>query len=162
VTAYQKYAITVSIVLAGICAAAMLAACGSKPPDATANRANGNTFEQMNAEFQTEKSNLSLPPSTRWPDRATAAGPADLYGEGYGTHQADQFWYCSWAKDWLAKRAVSVTESRVALSRLKSVKQTPLYRVGFAPEVQHETDQEISAAENNDPTVLAASVKQNC
>ncbi|MEU1680995.1 hypothetical protein ABZ422_18135 [Micromonospora zamorensis] len=121
-----------------------------------------NSYEEMNAEFNAEKKNLRLPAEAAWPADVRRDGAGDLYAPGYGTSQAEQFWYCSWAKRWLSARTVSEEDASAALSELKSVKRTSLYLTAFAPEVQRETDSELAAAEKGDQTLLSAGVERNC
>jgi hypothetical protein len=116
----------------------------------------------MNAEFHAAQGGLVLPPEVTWPAAAQRMGSTDQYSAGYGVSQAQHFWYCAWAKRWLAVHSGSPAAATAAVAQLESVKQKHLYRDSYAPEVQKETDDEIAAARRGDAAPLTASVTQNC
>ncbi|MET8093743.1 hypothetical protein [Micromonospora sp. NPDC005220] len=152
---------TVAIFVAAMTVSGCSAGAGESRSNSSTSRV-PNSYEEMNAEFNAEKNNLRLPAETAWPADVRRDGLGDLYSPGYGTSQAEQFWYCSWAKRWLSIRAVAGEDAKAALLELQSVKQTSLYQTAFAPEVKRETDSELAAAEKGDPTLLSVSVERNC
>lgn len=126
------------------------------------NRSTFISYAQMDAEFQAEKSRLSLPPEVNWPADAEKLGPDDKYGLGYGTSQADAFWYCAWSADWLKARDGSPGEAGKALATLMTIRGLELYKVGDDPATQKLTDDELRAAKAGDPSLLARDVAANC
>lgn len=154
----------VTAIAAGFLVVSQLSACADKEVTSAARppASSGNDYSAMNAEFLAEARKLALPTGYSWPERAPQAGPQDLYGTGYGTSQADQYWYCSWAKEWLDVQAEDASRTQAALTQIKSVTTKPLYLDSFAPEVQRETDREIAAAESGNPDTLAVGVRGNC
>ncbi|MFE9919100.1 hypothetical protein ACFYPG_28475 [Micromonospora sp. NPDC005553] len=157
----QVASTAVAIFVSAMTVSGCSAGAGESRSSSSSTRA-PNSYEEMNAEFNASKKNLRLPAEVAWPAEVRRDGSGDLYAPGYGTSQAEQFWYCSWAKKWLFVRAVSEDDASAALSELKSVKRTSLYLTAFAPEVQRETDNELAAAEKGDPKLLSASVERNC
>lgn len=126
------------------------------------NRSVFNDYPAMDGEFQAEEKRLELPPGVTWPAHAARWSERGTYGLGFGTSRADEFWYCAWAAEWLAQRDRSAGQAARAWSHLVRVKDTELYRVGYAPETRELTDTMLAKAQAGDPLPLAADVQQNC
>lgn len=156
----------IAALMTSACVAYLTAGCSSTSYANTAStyapKVKGNDYAEMNQEFEAEKASLRLPPSFNWPREAAKAGQSDRYGQGYGASHADQFWYCSWAKEWLQAREVNTTRAHTALIQLESVKEKPLYQIAFAPGVRIATNKEIDAARANNPAPLRQTVSQYC
>lgn len=146
---------------AAVVPALALAGCG---PEAAPGRGRTvfNPYSAMDAEYAAERHRLTLPAGVVWPDHAPRQGPEDRYGEGYGASRAGEIWFCAWAREWLTQRDVDPGRRAAALAQLRQVVDTPMYRVGSAPETQRLTDAQVAAAAAGDPGPLTSMVANDC
>lgn len=118
-------------------------------------------WKQYNAEYRAEAGTLALAPGFRWPARAPLAGTvqgASVYFEtGNGKRDADRYWFCSWARRWLAHRS-----STSAFQQMRKLNGTFLYQVATLPHDRHLYDDELTRAGLGDAGPLENDVDVNC
>lgn len=109
-----------------------------------------NDYAAYNAEYQVAKQSLRLPAGASWPadirDASTAGNPV-TYEKGAGVTDAQFFWLCHWAQDYL-RHASDQPESRAAtLMELKKVRSMPLWTDGIDDQLRTMLDQALTEAE---------------
>ncbi|MCW2791127.1 MAG: hypothetical protein JWO76_225 [Nocardioides sp.] len=82
-------------------------------------------------EYHAEQVHLELAPRWAWPEHVAFAtsgpdGAPMLYQRGYGTTQADHYWYCSWESRMVRSDLGASSRAR-ATEQLRAVRSTHLY-----------------------------------
>jgi len=140
----------------------LAAGCGS-----AASSPPGVDWNGYRAEYRVEATKLHLPPSARWPSRPPEAKTAPDGGEiffevGTGKSDADRYWFCSWAREWLATQTADPARAKTALARLDALRSTFLYRGATQSNDRHLYDDQVHRAALGDPGPLHREVQLNC
>lgn len=107
-----------------------------------------NDYAAYNAEYQVAKQSLPLPEGASWPEHirdASTAGNPVTYEKGAGATDAQFFWLCHWAQDYL--RHASDQGSRAALTELKKMRSMQLWTDGIDDQLRTMLDQALTEAE---------------
>jgi hypothetical protein len=121
---------------------------------------------QAGVEFRVEEKNLALATGWTWPKdpTPTAIGPdgrSQVYQLGWGTTQADLFWYCTWEKKYIDPN-ITATERAKTYIILTSVRKTHLYKFDLQPRDKTVFDDWLNAAGKGDLSGMEANVRESC
>lgn len=118
------------------------------------------------SEFLAEESHVHLAPGWTWPSKVAFpdAGPDGkpmLYQFGYGTTQADHYWYCSWEETLVAPK-ISKASALAARHRLAEVRQTHMYIADVLPVDRPYFNKVLDTALRGDTRLMQRDVGLNC
>jgi hypothetical protein len=133
------------------------------------------TYEDMVAELEAHAATLVLPPGGTWPPPPPPPEPepepepdpqgimrGTEYGVGVGTSIADHYWWCAWAREWLAQRGIDPEREATALETLQQVRESHRYLVSMDSHSREWVDEMLERAALGDPGRLANVVELNC
>jgi hypothetical protein len=137
-------------------------------PEPAATRFHGD--EEMVAEWRAATDRLTLPPGVRWPAPPVLPPAPDadgvmrdhVYEVGWGTVSAESRWFCLWAAEWLAQRAVDQVRARTALASLRGYRATYSYRENPDRSTPRHYDQMLTQAGQGDDTLVRRHVEVTC
>lgn len=130
-----------------------LTSCSSSEPSGPP----GLDHEEIAAEYTAETQTLTLPEGVAFPDREY--DPAGTYQAGVGKNDADSFWYCSWASEYLSS---SGPERDAAFAQLQTLDQKYIYITSYDDTTKQLADNVLSAAGLGDPGPLQNDYDINC
>lgn len=121
---------------------------------------------EADAEYAAEESALQLAPGWHWPRDVrflaqTADGSPVIYQAGFGTTQADRYWYCSWQSRYVTS-GLSPAAYQEAAAALRKVRATHMYQVDIIPVDRPVFDQELDEALAGRRSLMARDVRLNC
>ncbi|MFT4085372.1 MAG: hypothetical protein QM638_22555 [Nocardioides sp.] len=118
------------------------------------------------SEYLAEESHVDLAPTWIWPTSVgfPTAGPDGkpmLYQSGYGTTQADHYWYCSWETT-LVSATTSPAVAKRARQELARVRQTHMYIADILPVDRPRFNKILDSAIHGRTRLMQRDVKLNC
>jgi hypothetical protein len=139
------------VTVVALATAVTLTGCG--PATATARRVTD--YAGIDREFQAAKTGLALPPGVAWPAHEERpgpdAGPDPRYEIGGGTVDAQLYWMCAWAREWLTVHRTDPARTAIAVAELDKVGQSYLYAHGLDATWQRHVTAAVTGAQVGDP-----------
>lgn len=117
----------------------------------------GLDYREIAAEYSAETNALVLPEGTTFPDKEY--DPEGTYQAGVGRNDADSFWYCSWADEYLSTTG---PQQAAALEQLMTLKSQYIYTDSYDDGTRQIVDNLLSAAGLGDPGPLQRDYEINC
>jgi hypothetical protein len=167
--------------LVAVMAIIALAGCGQPDPVGVAEGVPAATPSAPNAdlkpaavvvEFRQRAEKLTLPPGMSWPAKPpvteTLPGPDGnpetvAYETGYGVMLAEDYWFCSWALEWLRTRSTEHERAQAAVVVLRSFKNTFDYQKAMDKTTKDYIDGLVEKAGLDDPAEIGQHVQGvNC
>jgi hypothetical protein len=153
-----------------VAVAMLMAAAASSACDSTRAGDGSNpvaiTPQEAAKEYIEEENHLRLPDDWRWPSKISypLSGPDGhrmYYQGGYGTTQADHYWYCSWMSVYVTAAADS-SRHEVAKEEIQRVFQTHMYKYDIIAVDRPLFDKVVSTALAGDIHLMRQNVTLNC
>lgn len=122
------------VTFSGAAVAAVLVVAATAVVGCSADSSAGTRANSPSAaadEYRSEQPALTLAPGWDWPKsveypKTGPDGAGMVYQSGYGTTQADHYWYCSWERH-LVEGEPSGSRRAETLQELESVRETHMY-----------------------------------
>lgn len=128
-------------------------------------------FDEMVQEYLTAAQELSWPVGFTYPTTVPEVAPepnpegelvGTVYESGYGVTIAEHYWWCAWSAEWLSTKDSDPAAAEAALSNLRRVQETYLYRKALDAHGREVFDDMVEKAGLGDAARLANYETINC
>jgi hypothetical protein len=152
-------------VLSVVAAVALIgvAACSARSADpAGGDRAKLLDRAGAEQEYQRTVEQLRLPAGARFPASIPETEEETMYESGYASSIAENYWICSWAKEWLSQRSVDPEREAAAMSQLEQAPQTRFMTRHLDETGRQFFADHLTKARLGDPSGFQQYVHANC